>query len=75
MDVAAVCLSQGLLQLLGELLPHEVIVGHNGRFWLQTRSVRESVIVANALLTAETLSEKETRDMVRRLARGQTQVP
>lgn len=53
-----------VLNLLGRHIAYEVAVGMNGLIWIQSGSVKESVIVRNAILNSVELDEIQTEAMV-----------
>lgn len=53
-----------LLKLIGKETPMEVIAAMNGRIWIKSRSPRETIAVANAIIAAEYLSYDRMRDYV-----------
>lgn len=48
-------------------VPLEIVVGMNGRIWINARNPRDIIAVANAILAAEDLSEEEVAHMVHRV--------
>ncbi|XP_043504990.1 exosome complex component RRP40 [Polistes fuscatus] len=42
-----------LLKFLGKSQPYEVAIGMNGRIWVKTKSVHQTIAIANAILVAE----------------------
>ncbi|CDH50149.1 exosome complex exonuclease rrp40 [Lichtheimia corymbifera JMRC:FSU:9682] len=56
-----------ILQLLGEHFPFELAVGMNGRVWLNSNSTKDTIMLANAILNSEYLSEEECKAMVQGL--------
>ncbi len=55
-----------LLSLLGKQLKFEVACGMNGRVWLKSGSVRETVALANAIGSAEFLTNQELPELVKK---------
>ena len=52
-----------LLATLGGSTPFEVAVGMNGRVWVRARSVRETMILAQAMECSEHMTKEEARAM------------
>jgi exosome complex component RRP40 len=52
---------------LGNYIPYEIAVGVNGRVWIKTRSVVETIVVTNAILNAEFLDDDKVKRMVEHL--------
>jgi len=48
-----------LLKLLGNKIPYDVAVGMNGKIWLKTKSIKETIGIGNAILAAEYLTNEE----------------
>lgn len=48
-----------LLKILGHEIPYDIAVGMNGKIWLKTRSIKETIAVGNAILAAEHLPDNE----------------
>ena len=53
-----------VLRLLGKNFPFEVTVGLNGRVWIKSKGLINTIAVANAITNSEFLSENETKRMV-----------
>ena len=56
-----------LLNKLGETAPFEVAVGMNGRVWLRARSVKETMVLAQAVQAAELMTNSEIVVMCHKL--------
>jgi len=56
-----------LLKTLGGSTPFEVAVGMNGRVWLRARSVRETMILAQAMECSEYMTREEVKSMCEKL--------
>lgn len=52
-----------LLKILGSEIPYDIAVGMNGKVWLKTRSIKETIAVGNAILAAEHLPDNEMPSM------------
>ena len=48
-----------LLKLLGSKIPYDVALGMNGKIWLKTNSIKETIVIRNAILAAEHLTNEE----------------
>ena len=57
-----------LLNKLGETAPFEVAVGMNGRVWLRARSVKETMVLAQALQAGELMTNTEIVSMCDKLS-------
>jgi exosome complex component RRP40 len=53
-----------VLHHLGTHLPFELAVGLNGRVWVNGESVESIVLLVNALLNSEHLSDRDSRQMI-----------
>ena len=54
--------------MLGASTPFEVAVGMNGRVWLRARSVRETMLLAQAVDCSEHMTKQEVETMCSKLA-------
>lgn len=52
-----------LLKILGSNTPFEVAVGMNGRVWVRARSVKETMILAQAMECSEYMTKEEVKAM------------
>ncbi|KAF4519718.1 hypothetical protein B566_EDAN015470 [Ephemera danica] len=57
-----------LLPMLGRDVSYEVIVGMNGKIWVKTKSVRETIVVCNAILSAEFMTQEQIVQLTNKLA-------
>lgn len=48
-------------------VPLEIVVGMNGRIWINAKNPRDVIAVGNAILAAEDISEEEVAEMVHRV--------
>ncbi|XP_065069498.1 putative exosome complex component rrp40 [Rhopilema esculentum] len=53
-----------VLALLGRHFPFEVTVGLNGRIWINSKGILNTIAVANAITNSEFLGDKEIKTMV-----------
>ncbi|GFG37079.1 hypothetical protein Cfor_05753 [Coptotermes formosanus] len=56
-----------LLKLFGSEIPYDVAVGMNGKIWLKTKSIKESIGIGSAILAAEHLPNEEIIGMCNRV--------
>ncbi|XP_047155142.1 putative exosome complex component rrp40 [Vigna umbellata] len=56
-----------VLDALGKKISFEIAVGLNGRVWVKAASPQTTIIVANAIMNSETLSDAQQRIMVEKL--------
>lgn len=57
-----------LLKKLGQSIKFEVAIGMNGRIWVRTNQVKETICIANAIWAAEHMTNSEISAMVAKLA-------
>lgn len=53
-----------ILAFLGEHFPFETAVGMNGRVWVNSEEVKNTILIANAIQNSEYLSAEECKSMV-----------
>ena len=53
-----------ILVLLGEHFPFETAVGMNGRVWVNSEDVKNTILISNAIQNSEYLSAEECKQMV-----------
>ncbi|GAA5800866.1 hypothetical protein EDC94DRAFT_697441 [Helicostylum pulchrum] len=56
-----------ILTLLGKYFPFETAVGMNGRVWINSEEIKNTTLIANAILNSEYLSTEECKQMVEEL--------
>lgn len=56
-----------VLAALGRAIPFEIAVGVNGVVWVHSKATKNTTIIANAILNAESMSPSEVNVMVARL--------
>ena len=49
---------------LGKLFPFELAIGMNGRVWVNSTSLVHTVLIANAILNSESMSNPAIQKMV-----------
>lgn len=55
---------------LEQLFPCELVVGMNGRVWVRSCSVQQTLIVANLLQSADSMSVTQRKELFRRVQQG-----
>ncbi|XP_067011110.1 exosome complex component RRP40 [Anabrus simplex] len=48
-----------LLKLLGKEIPHEIVIGMNGKVWVKAPTTEKTIAVCNAILAAEHITNEE----------------
>lgn len=56
-----------ILTALGGKMDYEIAVGINGRFWIQASEMAGTILVANAILASEFLTDAQCHILVQRL--------
>ena len=56
-----------VLKHLGERISYEIAVGLNGRVWIRSRSVSNTILAVNAILASEHMTGDESRTMISKL--------
>jgi len=56
-----------VLNALGKRIPYEIAVGMNGRVWIYSQSVTNTILISNAILNAEHLPTRHVESMVQQL--------
>lgn len=54
-----------LLYQLGQFVPYEIVVGANGKIWINSGSVRSTIAIGSAILKAEHLKEENIPHLVK----------
>ncbi|KAM4554771.1 exosome complex component RRP40 [Odontesthes bonariensis] len=55
---------------LEQTFPCELVVGMNGRVWVRTSSVQQTLIVANLLQSCDTMTSQQRQQLFRRVQQG-----
>nr|XP_020449757.1 exosome complex component RRP40 [Monopterus albus] len=55
---------------LKQLFPCELVVGMNGRVWVHSCSVQQTLIIANLLQSCDTMTAAQRRELFRRVQQG-----
>eukprot|EP00282_Hemiselmis_andersenii_P033785 CAMPEP_0169466370 /NCGR_PEP_ID=MMETSP1042-20121227/21731_1 /TAXON_ID=464988 /ORGANISM="Hemiselmis andersenii, Strain CCMP1180" /LENGTH=237 /DNA_ID=CAMNT_0009579417 /DNA_START=15 /DNA_END=728 /DNA_ORIENTATION=+ len=58
-----------VINLLGKHIPFEVAVGVNGRVWVKSASIKDTILIVNAVKNAEHLQSSQVAEMVTQLVR------
>lgn len=64
-----------LLKSLGKTLKFEVAIGMNGRVWVKGRSSVDTISVANAIMSAEHMTNNQIKVMCQRLSHVLSTIP
>jgi len=56
-----------VLSSLGSIVPFEIAVGLNGRVWVHSASRKHTVIISNAIINSENMTDDQTRMMTNKL--------
>ena len=56
-----------VLSLLGKSFPFEIIVGMNGRVWINSKGIIDTIAIANAIVSSEFMVEEQIQQMVSQL--------
>ena len=56
-----------VLKYLGKKIPYEIAVGMNGRVWINSQSCKHTILVANTIQRAESLSDDQTAELVKQM--------
>lgn len=54
-----------IIALLARHMPFEICVGMNGRVWVKAASQKFTVLLANTIRTADSMTLEQTQEMVR----------
>jgi len=57
-----------ILQALGKHFPYEVAAGMNGRIWVNSNTIENTVLITNAILNSELLNQAQIDLVVQKLA-------
>eukprot|EP01112_Ceratiomyxa_fruticulosa_P013283 TRINITY_DN3728_c0_g2_i2.p1 TRINITY_DN3728_c0_g2~~TRINITY_DN3728_c0_g2_i2.p1 ORF type:complete len:233 (-),score=39.83 TRINITY_DN3728_c0_g2_i2:33-731(-) len=61
-----------ILQILGRKIPYEGAVGMNGRVWVKTDDVKNTIIVDNSIINSKHLTVPQMKYMVNQLIKSKT---
>ncbi|TKS65019.1 Exosome complex component RRP40 [Collichthys lucidus] len=59
-----------VLSDLQQLFPCELVVGMNGRLWVKSSRVQQTLVIANLLQSCDTMTTQQRRELFRRVAQG-----
>ncbi|KAG8004361.1 Exosome complex component RRP40 [Nibea albiflora] len=59
-----------VLSDLQQLFPCELVVGMNGRLWVKSSRVQQTLVIANLLQSCDTMTAQQRRELFRRVAQG-----
>jgi len=54
-----------LLYQLGQFVPYEIVVGTNGKIWINSASIRSTIAIGSAILKAEHLNEEDFTHLIK----------
>ncbi|TKS65030.1 Exosome complex component RRP40 [Collichthys lucidus] len=57
-----------VLSDLQQLFPCELVVGMNGRLWVKSSRVQQTLVIANLLQSCDTMTTQQRRELFRRLS-------
>ena len=65
------CLAEDsiILNILGGYLPFEVAVGINGRIWVKSTTISNTIILSNAILNSHHMTKEQMQVMVQSLVK------
>ncbi|XP_070769584.1 exosome complex component RRP40 [Enoplosus armatus] len=59
-----------VLSDLQQLFPCELVVGMNGRLWVKSSSVQQTLVIANLLQSCDTMTDQQRQQLFWRVAQG-----
>ena len=59
-----------ILHLLGRTISYEIAIGQNGIVWLQSKANQHTVLLANALLNSECMTQAQVETMIQTLLKA-----
>ncbi|XP_049898789.1 exosome complex component RRP40 [Epinephelus moara] len=59
-----------ILSDLQQLFPCELVVGMNGRLWVKSSSIQQTLIISNLLQSCDTMTTQQRQQLFRRVAQG-----
>lgn len=54
-----------LLYQLGQFVPYEIVVGANGKIWINSASIRTTIAIGSTILKAEHLKEEDVSQLIK----------
>lgn len=58
--------SSSLLYRLGQFVSYEIVVGANGKIWINSASIRTTIAIGSTILNAEYLEEEDIPNLVKK---------
>uniref|UniRef100_A0A8C4DKH9 Ribosomal RNA-processing protein 40 n=1 Tax=Dicentrarchus labrax TaxID=13489 RepID=A0A8C4DKH9_DICLA len=55
---------------LQQLFPCELVLGMNGRLWVRSSSIQQTLVIANLLQSCDTMTAQQRQQLFRRVAQG-----
>lgn len=59
-----------ILSDLKQLFPCELVMGMNGRLWVKSCSLQQTLVISNLLQSCDTMTAQQRRELFRRVAQG-----
>ncbi|XP_037318277.1 exosome complex component RRP40 [Pungitius pungitius] len=59
-----------ILADLKQLFPCELVMGMNGRLWVKSSSIQQTLVISNLLQSCDTMTAQQRRELFRRVAQG-----
>ncbi|KAI3351383.1 hypothetical protein L3Q82_020204 [Scortum barcoo] len=59
-----------ILTDLQQLFPCELVVGMNGRLWVKSSTVQQTLVISNLLQSCDTMTAQQRQQLFRRVAQG-----
>jgi exosome complex component RRP40 len=56
-----------VLSCLGQSIPFEIAIGVNGSVWVHSGSPQHTILVINAILNSEIMTDDQTASMVKHI--------
>ncbi|XP_055368392.1 exosome complex component RRP40-like isoform X2 [Betta splendens] len=60
---------------LDQLFPCELVVGVNGRVWVKSSSIQQTLILANLLQSCDTMTAPQRQELFKRVKQGALKTP
>lgn len=55
---------------LDQLFPCELVVGMNGRLWVRSNRIQQTLIIANLLQSCDTMTRPQRQELFKRVQQG-----
>mmetsp|Transcript_7693 Transcript_7693/g.28338 ORF Transcript_7693/g.28338 Transcript_7693/m.28338 type:complete len:239 (-) Transcript_7693:1770-2486(-) len=59
-----------VLQALGKSLTYEIAIGMNGQIWVKAGKLKDTILISNAILNSEFLTDDQVDSLVKKLLRS-----